>query len=276
MTTDLHIGVIAERRYLTQAQPRGLLDALERRGVRVSLFDPDAEARTMGDSAWLGDVDLLVGRGRSWSLLTLLAWAEAAGVATINRKSAIAAVHNKAEMSVRLATAGVPMPETRFGPIGALRESLSADLFPVILKPIFGDNCRGLEVVATPDDLGRVAWDEPVALAQPFFETDGYDVKLYGIGRDVWAVRKPSPLERPGRAAASGSELLPASAELEALGRRCAELFGLELFGADCIVTDAGALVIEVNDYPNFTAVPDADDRLAEYVVGRATEERAR
>jgi ribosomal protein S6--L-glutamate ligase len=275
MTRDVNIGVIAERRYLAQSQPRGLVDALERRGARLTRFDPDERALTMGDASWIDGVDLLVGRGRSWSLLTLLAWAESAGVPTINRKDAIAAVHNKAEMSVRLAAAGVPMPETRFGPIDALRASLPSDLFPVILKPIFGDNCRGLEIVASPDDLASLAWDEPVALAQPFFETDGYDVKLYGIGRDVWAVRKPSPLERPGRASASGAELLPATKELELLGRTCAEIFGLELFGIDCIVTDRGPLVIEVNDYPNFTAVPDADDRLAEYVVARARAERA-
>src|SRR4051812_17898559 len=38
MTTRPHIGVIAERRYLSQSQPAGLLDALRRRDVRVTLL----------------------------------------------------------------------------------------------------------------------------------------------------------------------------------------------------------------------------------------------
>jgi ribosomal protein S6--L-glutamate ligase len=276
MTTQVHIGVLAERRYLAQSQPKGLVDALSRRDARVSLLEPEALGGAMTDDAWLEGVDLLVGRGRSWALLTLLAWAESRGVPTINRNAAVSGVHNKAEMSVVLAAAAVPAPRTYFGSVATLAERVPDDAYPVILKPIFGDNCRGLEIVASREALAGLAWDEPVALAQPFLPTDGYDVKLYGIGRDVWAVRKPSPLDVPGRAAGSGSELLALTPELEALGRRCGELFGLELFGVDTIVTDAGALVIEVNDYPNFTAVPDADDRLADYVIGRAREERAR
>jgi glutathione synthase/RimK-type ligase-like ATP-grasp enzyme len=38
----------------------------------------------------------------------------------------------------------------------------------------------------------------------------------------------------------------------------------------DCIETPGGLLVIEVNDFPNYTSVPDADKKLADYVVRRA------
>ena len=31
-------------------------------------------------------------------------------------------------------------------------------------------------------------------LAQELLQTDGWDLKLYGIGNRVWAVRKPSPI----------------------------------------------------------------------------------
>lgn len=274
MTTRPHIGVIAERRYLSQSQPTGMLDALRRRDVRVTLLEPERLGGLMTDDAWLDGLDLIVGRGRSWALLTLLAWAESRGVPTINRRAAISGVHNKADMSVTLAAHRVPVPETHFGSIESLKASLPDALFPVILKPIFGDNCRGLEIVRDRAALDAVAWDEPVALAQPFLPTDGYDVKLYGIGHDVWAVRKPSPLDVPGRKPGLASELVETTPELAALGRSCAELFGLDLFGADCIVTEGGPLVIEVNDYPNYTSVPDADDRLADYVLARAASAR--
>src|SRR5262245_56362525 len=108
MTTPLHIGVMAERRYLSQSQPAGLLAALERRDVHVTLLEPEMLGGSMTDDAWLKGLDVVVGRGRSWAMLCLLAWAESLGVPTINRNEAIAAVHNKAEMSVVLAAHHMP------------------------------------------------------------------------------------------------------------------------------------------------------------------------
>jgi ribosomal protein S6--L-glutamate ligase len=54
------------------------------------------------------------------------------------------------------------------------------------------------------------------------------------------------------------------------LGLRCGELFGLELWGVDCVETPDGPVVIEVNEFPNYTAVPAADERLADHVLERA------
>ena len=57
---------------------------------------------------------------------------------------------------------------------------------------------------------------------------------------------------------------------METLARRCADLFGLELFGVDCIETPEGILVIEVNDFPNYSGVDGANEKLAEYVIRAA------
>ncbi len=65
---------------------------------------------------------------------------------------------------------------------------------------------------------------------------------------------------------------MPLSQELVDLARRCRELFGLELYGVDCILTPDGPTVIEINEFPNYTAVPNADKRLADYVIQRARE----
>jgi len=53
-------------------------------------------------------------RGRSWALLALLGWAETRGALTINRREAIASVHNKAQMSIAFTSAGIPVPQTFF------------------------------------------------------------------------------------------------------------------------------------------------------------------
>jgi glutathione synthase/RimK-type ligase-like ATP-grasp enzyme len=275
MPHSLKIGVLAEARYLAQSQPTGLSAKLNELGHRITMIDPQKAFYVMGDDGWFEGLDVIVGRGRSWALLALLGWAETRGALTINRREAIASVHNKAQMSIAFASAGIPIPQTFFGSVEQLAREIPRSSYPIIMKPIFGDNSRGLLVVNSPEEMASTHWPEPVALAQRYFQTDGYDLKLYGIGDEIWAVRKVSPFnapvpERKGDDA-SKDGLAPITPELTDLGRRCGRLFGLDLFGVDCIETEEGVLVIEINDYPNYTNVPDANERLADYVTRRAT-----
>jgi ribosomal protein S6--L-glutamate ligase len=271
----VRVALLAERRYLTQRQPAGLVAELGRRECAVSLIDPDSTAISLTDDSWLAGVELCVARGRSQALLTCLLAAERRGVPTLDRHSAIAGVRDKAAMAIALAGAGVPTPPTTLGTPPQLVAELPADLYPVILKPIHGDNCRGLRICHGPDDMARLSpsGDEPL-LAQPYLNGDGLDLKLYGVGDRIWAVRKASPLSangaleaRPrGSAEAIPVELTP---DLRRLAIECSELFGLELFGVDCLVTPAGPVVIEVNDYPNYTGIPEANEALASHVLAR-------
>lgn len=269
------IGVLCEKRYLAQSQPRGLINGLQSLGHDVRILDPEGIPFTLGDDRWLDGLELIVARGRSWGLLCLVQWAETRGVPTINRRSAISAVHNKADMSVALARAQLPAPLTFFGATSLLKESVDPASYPLILKPIFGDNCRGLQVIGSPDEM-QLDWPEPVALAQRYHVTDGYDLKLYGIGGEVFAVRKPSPFNKRPDGAPDSSGQVELTEALSALGRRCGEIFGLDLFGVDCIETSAGPLVIEINDFPNYTSVADADMLLARYVESRLAGATAR
>jgi ribosomal protein S6--L-glutamate ligase len=273
-----HIGVLAERRYMTQAQPAGLCSQLRARGHPVTVIDPEAASFEIQDADWLDGLGLVVARGRSSALLAMLAWAEAQGVATINRRSAIAAVHNKAEMAAALAAADVPTPRTFLGPPRELANRVPSASYPLVLKPILGDNCRGLRFIRTPGELSAIELRDPVVLAQEFLPNDGYDLKLYGIGDQIWAVRKASPFNPPVptrlRAGSMDhrvtAQLLPLFPAIEELGHCCRDLFCLELYGVDCIETSRGPVVIEVNEFPNYTGVPDADERLADYLLRRA------
>jgi ribosomal protein S6--L-glutamate ligase len=268
----MRIGILVEKRYLAQTQPAGLMSALAAAGHETVCMDPQAAAYALEDGRWTDGLDLIVARGRSYHLLCLLGWAEARGVRTINKRAAIASVHNKADMAVLLAGARIPTPQTFLGPIQELSKIIPASLYPVILKPVFGDNSRGLRLAHTREELALIEWTEPVALAQRFIPNDGRDLKLYCIGDEVWAVRKPSPFDPAAdggaKRAAAKVERIPLTKELEALGRSLGRLFGLELYGVDCIESPEGPSVIEVNEFPNYTGVPDADRRLAEYVSG--------
>jgi ribosomal protein S6--L-glutamate ligase len=267
----LRCGVLAEGRYLTQAQPRGLMDALAAHGHEVRLIDSGAGVLHVDDSRWLAELDVLIARGRSPEVLARLSAAEAAGVPTPNRRCAIAAVLDKAHMATLLQAAEVPTPQTWVGSIERLRLEIPRTAYPLVLKPVFGDNCRGIRIVDTPAALDELPWAEPCAIAQRYVPNDGFDVKLYVIGTRVWAMRKPSPL-RGGMGPATALALPYAWREL---ALRCGQLFGLRLFGVDCIESGGGLQVIEVNDFPNYTGVPHADVLLADHVVKHAQVRRA-
>jgi ribosomal protein S6--L-glutamate ligase len=79
-------------------------------------------------------------------------------------------------------------------------------------------------------------------------------------------VRKPSPLNTDCTARAEPVE--PDSATV-GLALQCGEVFGLRIYGVDAIETDADPVVIELNEFPNFTGVPWAGDYLADEVLAQ-------
>ncbi|HET7784638.1 MAG TPA: hypothetical protein VFL36_01585 [Myxococcales bacterium] len=265
------IAVAAEPRYLTQPQPAGLAGALCRAGHPATVLDP-LDPRTLS----LPGIDLLIARGRSPELLDLLDRAECLGIATINKREAILSVMDKARMGRALARAGIPIPQTRHDTIAAILDHSSDQDFPMVVKPIYGDNARDVKIVRSRDELAALQWSEATALAQPLVASDGFDLKLYVAGDEVHAARKPSPLSATAGLQAQPAPLTP---ELTTLALRCGAVFGLDFYGVDCIETPDGVLVIEVNDFPNYSAVPGADECLARYAIlraRRAQEERGR
>jgi ribosomal protein S6--L-glutamate ligase len=253
-----------------------MVASLKEAGHSVVVVDPEERTFNAGDHHWLQNIDVGVARGRSWGVLCLLRWLEIQGVPTINPRAAIASVHNKAEMAVALSAAGIPTPRTWLGSPHMVAQQLAGKDFPVIVKPVFGDNCHGLECVSSCEQLIALQWPEPLAIVQQFIPGLASDLKLYCIGRRVWAVRKPSPLGTVffPNLVPHAPQLLPVTAAWRDLALRCGEVFDLQLFGVDCLQTEAGTLVIEVNEFPNYSAVPGADQELSNYLLAFVKQER--
>ncbi|PWB60826.1 MAG: hypothetical protein C3F14_12460 [Deltaproteobacteria bacterium] len=239
----------------------------------MTVVVPESHAYGTGDKGRFQGMDLVISRGRSEGLLCLLHLAEVQGVATTNRRAAIGSVHNKAEVAITLSAAGVPTPPAYVGPVRELARSIPAEAYPIVLKAVSGDDRYPLRIVRSAPELARISWPEPAALAQRFQPGNGYDLKLYVIGRDVWALRKRSRLDASPAPESESTSLeckafhvFPASA-MEALALKCGELFGLDYYSVDCRETTDGPVVIDVNDFPNYSGVAGADERLADHAL---------
>jgi glutathione synthase/RimK-type ligase-like ATP-grasp enzyme len=267
------VCVLVEERYLTQAQPAGVVQALRSRGVAVRTVVAEAATADLSGGSWTRGCSVVLARGRSDALISLLRSAQQSGVPVVNTASAVQSVVDKAGSAATLSAAGVPTPTSWLGSPAMLARRHDLE-FPLILKPVLGDNARGLVVVRSRQELQGVAWREPVALAQRFHRGDGCDLKVYVAGRAVWAVRRPSPIESDGSQRPPGDPgtQVRVSPLIRSLARVCARLFGLRLFGFDCVLGSGGLpLVVEVNDYPNYRGLPAEVNRaLADIVLARA------
>lgn len=272
----IRVFVLVEERYRQQAQPQGLVRALSASAgqVRVTLIG-DAELALGGsrsvaaaDAADLaGSADVVVARGRSEVLLSALWRLEAQGCPVVDPASAVAAVRDKGVMGAMLAEAGVPLPATWVGGGRALANELSGlqGRCQLIAKPVLGDNGRGIHRLGSPAQLRDLPGD---LVVQEFLPGSGADLKLYVIGEQVWATRKASPVT-PCTLPAERLGPCAVTPRLREIALTCGQVFGLSLYGVDCVEVDGEVVVVEVNDFPNYTHVPEADELLARHVLGR-------
>lgn len=275
------VAFVAERRHLADSALREAKRILEEEGVDVPLVVPGGEELyTIPEERppW----DAVVSRGRDLAGLGILAAAAALGVPAINRPEAIDLVRNKVAMQSVLRRHGLPLPRTWFAARAEVFRRIETDCFPLVVKPFDGDGARGIALLTRPADVDLLPYPEPkrsLYIAQEFLKTDGSDLKLYGIDARVWAVRKPSPIRFVGPGPAimervGGAELMPVDAELRDIGLTCGRACGLELWGVDVAITPHGPRVIEVNDFPTYSAVPQAGPAIAEHLITRVEMER--
>jgi ribosomal protein S6--L-glutamate ligase len=183
------------------------------------------------------------------------------GARLLNPYPSCLATQDKIVAARRLSAAGVPAPRTWVtGDLSQLQPLVEER--PLVLKPHRGHRGIGIAVVRTPAELAAVPPPEAPLLVQELVEGDGEDVKVYVIGEQVFAVRKPfSPMSftRPGRPAA-------VDPELGELALACGRALGLGLYGLDVVASVAGPVVVDVNTFPGYKGVPGAAPLIAEYV----------
>jgi ribosomal protein S6--L-glutamate ligase len=112
--------------------------------------------------------------------------------------------------------------------------------------------------------------DEPV-VAQEFVDSDGFDIKVWVIGDDLSAARRPAALEVVDKTSDVPLDPDTMPQEWTRVAMEAGAALGLELFGVDLLVTDSGPVVIDVNAFPGFGAAADPAASMLRLVERHAT-----
>jgi ribosomal protein S6--L-glutamate ligase len=235
-------------------------DRLRRRGHQVDQLT--AERAVLDVGALVPDHDLYLLKSHTELSLSIAAALDEQGARVLNPVPACAATQDKLRCHRRLVAAGVPVPRTRVVGDYAGAGSVLVAGTSAVLKPVRGHRGVNVEVIRGREQLrGRAAPGSPV-LVQDFVAGPGEDLKVYVVGRQVWAVRKPfSPLSftRPGHA-------VPVSGEVEDIACRAGAALGLGLYGLDMIESPDGPVVVDLNYFPGYKGCAGVAAPMAAYI----------
>jgi glutathione synthase/RimK-type ligase-like ATP-grasp enzyme len=262
----MRFSFIVEDDYRDDVMPLAVAACLVARGHQVDTLTPQHSVtplRELASRSRACDAVVLKTLSNGPGLVLLEA-AAAAGVPTINDARAIRPVRDKAVAAAVALRRGIPFPTTYFAASSELLPLVPPDDFPLVVKPNYGWGGRSIHVAHDPDDLRELVpqlQNEGFVLAQPYVANPGFDIKVYSIGRAVYATVQRSPLhpevDVPERA-------VSVDPELEQLVHSIGDVFGLDLFGVDVLETPTGWVVVDVNDFPSFSLIPDAADLVAD------------
>lgn len=237
-----------------------VFDLLGQRGVGVTLCYPEEELLRL--DLLTVEADLYLLKSDTELALSLALALEVLGARVLNSSQASARAKDKALTAMLLHQAGCPTPRSfAAARPGQLAATVTAT--PLILKPHRGYHGAGIALADTPAALPANGSYPELIFAQHYLSTARNDLKVYVIGDRVFGVRKPFSPTSFGH----GGEPVALSREVEALARRCGQLFGLELYGLDLAEDETGPWVLDVNYFPGYRGVPDAATLLTDYII---------
>jgi ribosomal protein S6--L-glutamate ligase len=202
---------------------------------------------------------------------------EQRGALVVNRWAATVACQDRVLMAQRLRGTDCPWPRTwNLGTLGDVlaREDVLATLpFPLIIKSRYSRRGDLVVKVHNVEEVQALApqWRQEPVLLQEFARGDGWDIKVWVIGQQVFAARRRTPLERP-----SVIEDFPLLGDVPnewaQVAQEIGRVFGLRLYGVDLLMTARGPLIVDVNAFPGFRGVHGASSALVALVEQVAVE----
>jgi ribosomal protein S6--L-glutamate ligase len=236
-----------------------VFEILGRRGFEIECGIPEETVVRPDRLAAVHDMYVL--KSHTELALSLAGVLAAQGGRLLNPYESCLAAQDKIVASRRLRAAGIPAPRTWVTGQLELLEPVVEER-PLVVKPYRGHRGVDVTVVRSATDLAALGRPAVPMLAQEHVDGPGEDLKVYVVGSDVFAVRKPfSPTSftRPGRPCNVGTDL-------REIARACGRALGLGLYGLDVIEGPDGPVVVDVNTFPGYKGVPDVAPLIADYI----------
>ena len=266
-----------------RAEEKALQKACERLGAEVCLVDVkdsfiDITKSEVNPEILKGDVVIqrCVGHYRSLYLTAII---ESTGLPIINPFYTTLVCGDKLLTTLALRRAGVPTPKTfvaftREGTLKALEELG----YPAILKPVVGSWGRLVSLVKDVEAAKVVIEHRElmyplyqVFYVQEFVKKPDRDIRCYVVGDEAIAAiyRYSAPGEWRSNTALGGRAVkLEISDELRELSIKAAKAVGAHVVGVDCLESERGLLVHELNSVTEFrNAAPATGVDIAEKIV---------
>ena len=274
------VGVLLSR---VRLEEKMLLEAFQRRGVSVEIFDDRQVIFEPGNPAPPLPVDVVLERcinhSRAVNALRILG---DAGIPCVNDYQVALVCGSKLETSSALGAAGVPMPRclVAFTPESAL-EAIERLGYPVVLKPTVGswgrlvakvnDREAAEALLEHKETLG--SYHHSIFYIQEYVPKPGRDIRSFVIGeRTVAAIYRYAEHWITNTARGGRAENCPVTGEIDRISRAAASAVGGGVLAIDLLERDGELLVNEVNytmEFRNSVSVTGVDipELVVEHVV---------
>ena len=250
---------------------RECLDLLVSWGVHV-------DARHAIGNAELGDVsvehDLYLLVSPSPATVSLASGLMALGARCLNVPEMVRICRDRIRTVKLLSSVEVPIPRTWVvGSAADLVEPLRGG--PVILRSVDASRSTGTKVLWNVDEVIDLPRLDGETIVQEIHPDDQYAYRVYRIGSQTFAVRRPFWMAFPR---GIREEPVSVTEEMRDVADRVAGIFKSELLGLELVSVERRLHVVEVHPFPRLSGVPDAALRLADYIYacGMETAEEVR
>ena len=238
---------------------------LETRGVEAETIVVERALFRMSDVA--PQADLYVLRTR-----TLLGFSAAAALSLAGARLLVPlgrerVVRNRFLVQQTLVAASIPAPRAYMAAYADELAPILRDRGALIIKPHEVSAGKAAFVVRSERELPR-EMQGPI-FAQEFVPHSTADIKLYGIGSRIFAIRRRFPARTISDKL---GDFFTPTREMIALATRCREAFGLQLYGIDLIEGPEGLVVVDVNSTPGYKGVRGAPALIAELICSSPSE----
>lgn len=281
---------------LTYQPTKRLAEAASDRGAKIVAINPyEVEPGYIGNQLVLRsnpvtpEVDVVLprqGANIQAACLPLIEHYQQSGIRVINGLDSILKARNKYFMLQAMARNGLPVPDTIYATSveGCLRAREHFNPDPAILKPISGRQGNGVHCLfpddPIPSDTDTQLLIERGILVQAFIPPkDRLDFRVLVVGKKVAGTMALKAREGDFRTNVHiGGQIkqMEAPVEVTRLAVRATEAMGMEISGADIMLTPQGdPIVIEVNSTPGFKGLEKATGKdIAAIIVDYAMDQK--